>query len=207
MKRGSDLEAFIRALKIEDEEELGRIKSQVEEDIADMIALRRKEVEQRINEIIEGQSLTLSQKRTSLELKYRAELLDALEAVQLEVCERVRSLIEKKLDHLFSSSDLYSKAIEGLIKEVAPSPDSDVEILVPPREVEGLSRMGYNVEEGSFEKWGGCLILDRRGGAIFENTFRGRLERLFPEIARVLAIEFNKELEKHEFISERLRIS
>lgn len=206
MKRGSDLEAFIRALKVEDEEELGRIKSQVEEDIADMIALRRKEVEERAREIIEEQSLAISQKRTSLELKYRAEILEALEAVQIEVCDKVRFRIEEKLDQLVSS-DLYGKAIETLVKEIVPSPDSNVTVFAPPSEVDALSHKGYNVKDGSFERWGGCLVVDRRGGAVFENTFSGRLERLFPEVARTLAIEFNKILEKYEFISERLRLS
>lgn len=206
MKRGSDLEAFIRALKVEDEEELGRIRSQVEEDIADMIALRRKEVEERVKEIVEEQSLILSQKRISLELKYRAEMLEALEAVQIEVCDRVRSRIEEKLDQM-CSSDLYGKAIENLVKEVVSVPDSDVIVFAPSSEMDRLSQMGYNVEDGSFDGWGGCWLVDRRGGAVFENTFKGRLERLFPEVARILSIEFNKSLEKYEFISERLRIS
>lgn len=206
MNSDSDLEAFILSLRTEGEEELDRIKSQVEDDIADMIALRREEVEQKVRDIVKEQTLALYREKTSLELKYRAEILNAVEKLQLDLCHKVRSMIEKKLD-LLISSDLYEKAMDSLVKEAVSRAGSDVVISVPERDLDRFSQKGYNVKEGSFNRWGGCLAVDQRGGAIFENTFEGRLGKLFPEIVRELAILFNKALEEYEFISKRLRIS
>nr|WP_321503612.1 V-type ATP synthase subunit E [uncultured Dethiosulfovibrio sp.] len=206
MEKGSDLEAFILSLKTEGEDELRKLKVQVEDQIADMIALRRNEVEVEIRGILEEHSRILRKEEHFLRSKYRGSILGEIEGLQLELCDRVRSMIESKLDSLLDS-DSYRDSLERLISEVVQKTGSSSTIVVPPSETESLSSKGYNVKEGSLDRWGGCIVIDEEGGAIFENTYRGRLERLFPEIVRELAVMFDEVLEKHEFISEGLRIS
>ncbi|SMG09638.1 V-type ATP synthase subunit E [Dethiosulfovibrio salsuginis] len=206
MEKSSDLEAFILSLRTEGEEELRKLKVQVEDQIADMIALRRNEVELEIGNILEQHSRILAKEEAFLVSKHRGKILEAIEGLQLELCDRVRSMIESKLDSLLAS-DSYKDSLERLLSEVVQKAGASSTVVVPPSQVESLSSKGYKVQGGTLDRWGGCIAIDEEGGAIFENTYRGRLERLFPEIVRELAIMFDEVLEKHEFISERLRIS
>ncbi len=207
MKRGSDLDAFLLSFRTEGERELDRIKQEVEEQIADLIALRRREIETQIKEIREEHQEKISSHKKNLELKLRGEIQRKIDEMQENLLARAKSDIEKKLDEVRSSS-LYGEIINSFFNELVQDMGQNATFYVPRSELARFSSTGLNVIPCDFEdNWGGCTAIDSQGGVVLENTFECRLDRLFPDVAREITKLFNENIEKNQFIKEQLRIS
>lgn len=187
MERDSDLEAFLRTFRAEGEKELKDIKEKAEEEIADIIALKRLEVESQVRKIREENEEKALKYKKKLELKLHQEILKKIEIMQEELLSKVIKKIEHRLDKL-KSSPHYSQVIDFLLDELVQEMGPGAVFYVPQSEAKRLSDSGLCVLPFDFKgPWGGCRAVDEESKAVLENTFHVRLERLLPDIAREIA--------------------
>ncbi|MCF4113587.1 MULTISPECIES: V-type ATP synthase subunit E [Dethiosulfovibrio] len=203
----SDLEDFLSSIRKEGEERLEKRRSEIEDRIADMIALRRQEVESLMKDMREEQRRKIDGMRRESRLKLRGEMQRAVEDIQRELAEKVRIALEKRLDSLTVSEGDYLASVEALTDEALSVLGEDASFSVSPSLVDCLSRDGRVPSPLDEDDWGGCVAVDTEGGAVVDNTFRSRLDKVFQRAIGELAVRFDEVMERHPDVRGRLRLS
>ena len=186
MSQLEDLDGFKEALLKQHTERCLVLKRCVDEDLADIITVRRLEVERTVHNL-----RCSSEKRFEEGVKaHRRRMEFQKKAFKIELQDRFLERLEEKVRaclEIFRRSPQYGDAMKALIVEAetegflssAPSAPSVVWV------EEGDSvfvRPGENreVREGLKDVWGGLLIEEKGSGRLVDNTFRTRWGRLRP---------------------------
>ncbi|MDR1049002.1 MAG: hypothetical protein LBL51_04535 [Synergistaceae bacterium] len=188
MKLEGKLEGFEKALRRQHEERCLALKRAVDEDLADIIAARRLEVENIVHSLrrVHGERLGegLKENRRRAELRKKAYLSE-LEKAFLEALEdALRSRVE-----VFRRSPRYGDAMKRLALEAAEAFPFPAIALVESGDAACLAAAAcggiVEIRESLRGKWGGLVLVEagRERGRFLDNTLRTRWERLRPVFA------------------------
>ncbi len=207
MAKDSDLEGFLKALRAEGEEELARARAQLEEEIADMIADRRRAVEVQIGRFRERHAREVADLRCMVDLRLRGAIQKDLDRLRSDFLSKVRLALEQAIMERLSSREARLRGLRILADEALSVLGPDAILAVPEDLAEVMAQEGYKVTPVSEDPWGGCVATADEGGTVLENTLRVRLEKIFPEVARELAALFKGLLDEDRSLLGKLRIS
>ncbi len=207
MAKDSDLEGFLKALRAEGEEELARARAQLEEEIADMIADRRRAVEVQIGRLREKHAREVADLRCMVDLRLRGAIQKDLDRLRSDFLSKVRLALEQAIMERLSSREARLRGLRILADEALSVLGPDAILAVPEDLAEVMAQEGYKVTPVSEDPWGGCVATVDEGGIVLENTLRVRLEKIFPEVVRELAVLFEGLLDEDRSLLGKLRIS
>jgi vacuolar-type H+-ATPase subunit E/Vma4 len=185
-----NLEGFETALLRQHEERRLALKRTVDEDLADIIAARRLEVENIVHSLRRSreerleEDLKENRRRAELRKKaYLSELERAfLETLEDALCSRVEIL---------RRSPRYKDVMKGLALEAAEGFPFPSVALVESGDAACLASCGaacpgiVEIRENLRDKWGGLVLVEagKERGRFLDNTLRTRWERLRPVFA------------------------
>jgi vacuolar-type H+-ATPase subunit E/Vma4 len=175
-----DLNGFEEALLAQHRERCLVLKRSVDEDLADIITMRRLEVERIVHNLRCSrkkrfdEGVKANRRRVELQKKtFKIGLQDRL-------FERLEEKVRVRLE-IFRRSSRYGDVMKALIAEVEGFFSSPSIVWVEEGDSVFLRSGGVlEVREGLKDVWGGLLIEEKESGRLVDNTFRTRWRRLRP---------------------------
>jgi vacuolar-type H+-ATPase subunit E/Vma4 len=176
------LAGFKEALLTQHRERYLALKRSVDEDLADMIAARRLDVERIVyglrrsceKRLEEG----LAANRRYINLKKRRDEME----LQNSFFERLENGVREKIE-IFRRSPGYGDAMKALAEEALERLPAPSVAWVEKGDAVFLKPEGnfLEVRETLQDVWGGLVLTEgKEGGKIVDNTFRTRWKRLYP---------------------------
>lgn len=189
-KDRSEFLEFERALEAEHRERLRGEEMQLDEELGEIVSVRRIEVEKEVTFRRETQQKKARDLRESLKMEL---LRDLRQRLALEVQEILSSLEIQVFDELqaFRGSREYEETLCLLAREGLSVVGDRALILVPTGEKKALIRAlgeGVLVRETEDLPDGGCLVIRHpEGDHLVDNSLRTRWERLIRELSKEIS--------------------
>lgn len=206
-----ELDNFKNAIKNDYLQKVTLLRSETENQLADIVISRRMKVEKLVEEIRSGHRSRFQSRLHRQELHVQQQLRNCLMEIHSEMISIIESNVKEKILNLREDKAKYSGVMKELVNEgleligkpsVIYTLKNDA-LLVPERDdIQG-------VNESIDDIWGGCLIVEYGSGRmIVDNTLKTRWLRLFPQLSERLTYEIDKLLGPivQEF-ARKLRIS
>jgi vacuolar-type H+-ATPase subunit E/Vma4 len=185
----SEFLAFKRALEAEYREKLRGEEAHLDEELGEIVALRRVEVEKEISRRREDQKKRARELQESLKMQL---LRDLRQQLAHEVQRMVSSLEVQVFDSLqdLRRSPRYEEALCRFAREGCAMVGDKVLIMVAPGEGDALRILGESVfvEETTDLSEGGCMVIRHpEGDHIVDNSLRSRWEHLVREVSKEIS--------------------
>lgn len=197
--REEGLHGFKEALRRAHEDRIRALEKQVEREIDDRIAERRRSVEIAVRAVRREQeerfARLVREKRSAVLAYARERMLQKFQAErdggESEIRRRIRLLrSEDRLAYARLLAGLAEEALALVGRPAAVVVERGDVPLLPPRAMPGTLWQGVEIL-GTDEEWGGgCRVLS--GDRVIDNTLAARWEKLLPEFSTDLSRRLNE---------------